>query len=233
MSPVTEPARPDTPPRPVPSHRSPAAPLSVVSGALDALVHSSLLEAVRTLDAPTTDLELDLFEELRNKRLGLSDTVQAQAKRYADAARRGQRLPFTEGVALARLIRRRPDAEAVFREAGRLLATTAVGRVAGAARFLSQRAPSALARPVALRQANRIARRYLDGRVRREGAAVTLEIAKPVTLDASSNATGCAFYDAAFRTILEGLGQDVGGIDRVSCRTRGDRQCAWRTEWKR
>lgn len=206
---------------------------TAASGALDALAHSALLEAVRSLDAPANDLELDLFEELRNKRLGLSDTVQAQARRYADAARRGQRLPFTEAVALARLIRRRPDAEAVFREAGRHLAQVAVDRANGLGRFIAQQAPGAVARPIALRQADRIARRYLDGRVRREGAAVLLEVAKPVTLDASPNATGCAFYEAAFRAILEGLGQDVGVIDRVACRTRGDQVCAWRTEWKR
>ncbi len=204
-----------------------------VRGDMDALAHSALLEAVRALDAPTSDLEIDLFDELRNKRLGLSDTVQAQARRYAEAARRGQRLPFTEAVALARLIRRRPDAEAVFRQAGRHLAEVAVGRVSALARATATSAPAALARPIALRQADRIARRYLDGRVRREGSAVLLEVTHPVTLDASPNATGCAFYDAAFRGVLEGLGQDVGVIDRVACRTRGDRLCAWRTEWKR
>ncbi|MCU0636495.1 MAG: hypothetical protein MUE41_16625 [Gemmatimonadaceae bacterium] len=202
-------------------------------GDLDALVHSSLLEAVRALDAPTSDLEIDLFEELRNKRLGLSDTVQAQARRYADAVKRGTRLPFTEAVALARLIRRRPDAEAVFRRAGHHLAELAIARVGAVARTTARSAPAALARPVALRQADRIARRYLEGRVRREGGAVLLEVTHPVTLDASPNATGCAFYDAAFRAMLEGLGQDVGVIDRVACRTRGDRLCAWRTEWKR
>jgi hypothetical protein len=200
---------------------------------LDALAHSALLEAVRSLDAPTTDLELELFDELRNKRLGLTDTVLAQARRYADAARRGQRLSFAEGAALSRLIHRRPDAEAVFREAGRYLAETAIARVGGLARAMARRAPRALSRPMALRQAHRIAQRYLDGAVRREGSAVLLEVSKPVTIDDDSGEQGCAFYEVAFRTVLEGLGQDVGGIDRVNCRTRGDRLCAWRTEWKR
>jgi hypothetical protein len=232
VSPVTHPAHQSTPPRPLPV---PGAAMAVTATGrpLDALAHSALLEAVRSLDAPTTDLELELFDELRNKRLGLTDTVLAQARRYADAARRGQRLSFAEGAALSRLIYRRPDAEAVFREAGRYLAETAISRVGGLVRALAKRAPRAVSRPMALRQAHRIAKRYLDGAVRREGSAVLLEVSKPVTIDDGSGEQGCAFYEVAFRTVLEGLGQDVGGIDRVNCRTRGDRLCAWRTEWKR
>jgi hypothetical protein len=232
VSPVTRPAATSSPASSVPaiaaaSRATPARP------DLDALVHSALLEAVRALDAPSTDLELDLFDELRNKRLGLSETVQAQARRYAEAVRRGARLPFAEAVALARLVRRRPDAEAVFREAGRHLAQVAAGRVGGLTRWLARRAPAALARPLALRTADRIARRYLQGSIRREGAAVLLDVPQPVTLDASPGAAGTAFYDAAFRELLDALGQDVGVIDRVACRTRGDRSCTWRTEWKR
>ena len=69
--------------------------------------------------------DAEFVDELRNKRLGLSDTVYAQIRRYSDAVKRGQRTVRDEAVALAKLIGRRPDAEAVFRAAGRYLANEA------------------------------------------------------------------------------------------------------------
>ncbi len=92
---------------------------------VDALLPLSLLEAVRDVDTPEDQMEAEFVDELRNKRFGLSDTVYAQIKRYTDAVRRGQRTAQDESVALAKLIGRRPDAEAVFRQAGRYLARQA------------------------------------------------------------------------------------------------------------
>ena len=42
---------------------------------VDPLLPLSLLEAVRTVDLPEGDLEAEFVAELRNKRLGLSDTA--------------------------------------------------------------------------------------------------------------------------------------------------------------
>src|SRR5512141_2182177 len=89
---------------------------------VDPLIPLSLLEAVRTVDLPDNDLEAAFVHELRNKRLGLSDTVFAQIKRFTEAVRRTQRTNFDEAAGIPRLIGRRPDAEAVFREAGRFFA---------------------------------------------------------------------------------------------------------------
>src|SRR5258705_13619998 len=86
---------------------------------VDPLLPLSLLEAVRTVDLPEGDLEAEFVAELRNKRLGLSDTVFAQIKRLTEAVRRRQPQSFDEAQGIAKLIGRRPHAEAVFREAGR------------------------------------------------------------------------------------------------------------------
>src|SRR5206468_3164511 len=88
---------------------------------VDALLPLSLLEAVRDVDTPA-DLDSEFVDELRNKRLGLSDTVYLQIRRYSEAVRKRQRPAHEESVALARLIGRRNDAESVFRAAGRYLA---------------------------------------------------------------------------------------------------------------
>src|SRR5207237_7930656 len=100
-------------------------PLSSMLATVDALLPLSLLEAVRDVDTPEGVLEAEFVDELRNKRFGLSDTVYTQIKRYTEAVRRNQRTAQDEAIALARLIRRRPDAEAVLRAAARFLAREA------------------------------------------------------------------------------------------------------------
>ena len=74
---------------------------------VDALLPLSLLEAVRSVDSPQDDQDAEYVPELRNKRLGLSDTVYAQIRRYSAAVKKSQRTPQEEAVALARLIGRR------------------------------------------------------------------------------------------------------------------------------
>ena len=48
---------------------------------------------VRMVTSGDTVWDAELVPELRNKRLGLSDTVYAQIQRYNEAARRHQRRP--------------------------------------------------------------------------------------------------------------------------------------------
>src|SRR5581483_9880221 len=124
---------------------------------VDALLPLSLLEAVRNVDTPSDQLDAEYVDELRNKRLGLSETIYAQIKRHTEAVRRGQRTGQDEVIALAKLIGRRPDAEAVFRGAGRIMARQAYRTVSPITRKMMRLLPSALARPLALRHAKKIA----------------------------------------------------------------------------
>src|SRR5436190_13622746 len=143
-----------------------AHPKSQMLATVDALLPLSLLEAVRDVDTPEEVLEAEFVDELRNKRLGLSDTVYTQIKRYTEAVRRNQRTAQEEAVALAKLIGRRPDAEAVLRAAGRFLGREAYMTVSPVTRGMLHVFPSLVSRPMALRQVRRIARRYLNGHIR-------------------------------------------------------------------
>src|SRR5512139_4033210 len=109
---------------------------------VDALLPLSFLEAVRNVDSPVEDFEAELVGDLRNKRLGLSDTVYMQIRRFNDAVKRGQRATYEESVGLARLLGRRPDAEAVFRAAGRHLATESYRTIGAVARRMMRILPS-------------------------------------------------------------------------------------------
>src|SRR5207247_10518971 len=132
-----------------------ASHLSRMLSTVDALLPLSLLEAVRDVDTPG-DLDHEFVDELRNKRLGLSDTVYLQIKRYADAVRKHQRIAHDESVALAKLIGRRPDAEAVFRSAGRYIARESYKTINPITRRLLGLLPSVIARPIALRRTRKI-----------------------------------------------------------------------------
>ncbi|MEK7239996.1 MAG: hypothetical protein AAB224_05365 [Gemmatimonadota bacterium] len=199
---------------------------------VDPLIPLSLLEAVRTVDLPDNDLEAEFVHELRNKRLGLSDTVFAQIKRFTEAMRRKQRTDFAEAVGIARLIGRRPDAEAVFREAGRYFARQVYLTISPLTRRALRSLPALFTRPIALRHVRRVAQRYARGSVRRVGGTIMLEITDSVTRDATPKLGGCAFYESALRELIQQMVGGVGAVDHVRCATRGEGSCEWRAEWR-
>lgn len=207
--------------------------LPLAGSPVDALVPLSLLESVRALDLPAADLDTELVHELRNKRFGLSDTVYMQIKRYGESMRRQQRVPFDEALALSRLIGRRPDADLVFREAGRRVARAALATVSATTRRAGRSLPGPLGRPIALRGLRAICRRYLDGRLERQGSSLLLEVRMPVTADAAPDGGGCGFQEAALRELLLGFTGVDHAIQAVACLSRGDRTCQWRTDWRR
>lgn len=201
---------------------------------VDALLPLSFLEAVRTVDTPEGDIETEFVPELRNKRLGLSDTVYAQIKRYSEAAKQKRRTGHDEVVGLAQLIGRRPDAEAVFRSAGKYLAREAYLTIASSRRNMMRALPSLLARPLALRHARRIAERYFSGTVNRVGSYVLLEVSDSdsVTFGTAPRDAGCAYYESALRELVRLLVDAGGGVEHVRCVGRGERSCQWRVEWR-
>ena len=77
-----------------------------------------------------------------------------------------------EAQGIARLIGRRPDAEVVFREAGRYLARHAYTTISPITRRMTLMLPAILARPIALRHVRRVSSRHAAGTVRRVGSTI-------------------------------------------------------------
>jgi predicted hydrocarbon binding protein len=203
-----------------------------MSATVDSLLPLSFLEAVRNVDTPVEDFEAELVSDLRNKRLGLSDTVYMQIKRFTDAVKRHQRTSHDEAAGLAKLIGRRPDAEAVFRAAGRYLAREAYQTISPMTRRILLALPALLARPIALRHTRRLSRRYFNGRVTRIGSSVYLEVERSVTQEAAPRSVGCTYYEAGLREMLRLMVNSVGTVEHVRCSGRGEGACAWRAEWR-
>lgn len=199
---------------------------------VDALLPLSLLEAVRDVDTPEGLLDAEFVDELRNKRFGLSDTVYTQIQRYTEAVRRNHRTGQDEAIALARLIGRRPDAEAVLRAAGRFLAREAYVTFSPVTRGVLKLMPSMIAKPLAFRKTRRFAQRYLNGKIRRVGQFVLLEIPRSVTLGVAPGSAGCAFYESALREVLRLLVGTTGAVEHTRCEGRGEGSCEWRADWR-
>lgn len=205
---------------------------TLVAPTVDPLLPLSFLEAVRDVDTPDGDSDAEYVAELRNKRFGLSDTVYAQIKRYTDAVKRNFRPPQDEASALARLLGRRPDAEAVFRAAGRYLAREAYLTISPVRRRGMLVLPSLVARPIALKQAKRITSRYLNGTLTRVGSFLLLDVPDSATVGSAPHAAGCAYYESALRELLRLLIGNQGAVEHTRCVERGEGSCEWRAEWR-
>jgi hypothetical protein len=198
---------------------------------VDALLPLSLLEAVRDIDTPKDQAEAELVDDLRNKRFGLSDTVYAQIRRYSEAVKRRLRTSHDDAVALAKLVGRRPDAELVFRTAGRRIARDAYDTILPVTRAVIRFVPTIIARPMALRRARKLCKRYLNGNVRRVGSYLLLEVPRPVTSSVAPGTIGCTYYESALKELLGLLIGGTGAVEHLRCTSRGEGTCEWRADW--
>jgi hypothetical protein len=204
-----------------------------MTGSVNAIVPLSLLEAVRSVDIPEgEDIDVEYVQEHRNKRLGLSDTVIAQIRRYKDAMKRNQPIAIHEASGIARLIGRRPDAESIFTRAGTIVANRIYQLISATRRQIIHLLPGFLARPLAFRQVKRAGEKYLGASVRRVGSSIVLGVKESVTHETAPKGVGCLYYESALRELLKLLVNGGGMIDHVHCRERGEDICEWRAEWR-
>jgi hypothetical protein len=189
-----------------------------------AVVPLSLLEAVRTLDAPVADgLEMPEQSPEVARRLGLNATVTAQIGRYTRAAERAGGVALAEAVQVFRLVARRPDAELVFADAGRRAARYVVrgnGRGGG-------RPPAGLARRFALRRASRAVRGTFAGELDTAPALAAVLVPSPLSIAAAPDGAACSYYASAFGELLRLTTGFEGAMIHETCRGRGDAECRW------
>ena len=169
---------------------------------VDPLVPLSLLEAVREADRLDGQGDAEYAQEFLNKRLGTTDTIFTQIRRYNEAARRGQPIPEEEVVALARLIGRRPDAIELFRSAGTAAARAAYRRLSAVKRGSVNVLPRIVAKPIARRQARQLLARYFGASLHRSGNVLAMEVTPRAPLSIGAAEPGREFYDSALRELL-------------------------------
>ena len=119
----------------------------------------------------------------------------------------------------------------MFRAAGHYFAERAYVSIPQTTRRVVRALPRLIARPVALRQVRRVARRYFAGTVGRTGASLVLEVPSPVASSTGAVSAGCAFYETGLRELLRLLVGTEGVVEHVRCAALGEGRCQWRVEW--
>lgn len=185
----------------------------------------ALLEAVRAHDLPPEVLEDEDVSVSLPRRLGLSDVVLTQIRRYEADVEAGRRVPLPDLIELVRLILRRPDAAEILMDAGRSVA-----------RWRYDRVPRGLAwyyRTVPRRMALMGVRRGVRRLMRAVTGSARITARKPLVVALGNSPTGrldgtaCVLYTGA----IEELASLYTGRDQrvvhTRCTARGDAVCEW------
>jgi hypothetical protein len=196
-------------------------------GWLNPSVALVLLESLRDVDTPKEVLEDEAFSISLPRRLGLSDVIDGQMRRYADMRKRRRQLEASEFLDLLRLIARRPDARMVFEAAGDRLGSEYVSRTPRAAGLARRLAPARIRQRSLLRHLRRVANSLSPGSaIRSDGAEPCISVAGCLPAVADESGSACGIITAAFNACAHGLGESAP-VRHPLCESRGDDSCLW------
>jgi hypothetical protein len=181
----------------------------------------AILETLRTQDLPEEILDDENVTVTLPRRLGLSDVIEAQIRRYRADARLRRRIPEGEVVDLLRLVVRRPDSEDVFLEVGRALYPRAS---AGLRRFLPRKLVLSLARARAQRELRRL---FGSRLVRAGGKGFILDHAHDLLIRSDPGGDACALVTGFLERVIEEYAGSGGAVLHPRCLARGDDGCRW------
>jgi predicted hydrocarbon binding protein len=188
----------------------------------------AILESVRQHDRPAEVLEDEDLAASLPRRLGLTGVVDSQIHRYRIAQKRRERISADQVADLLRLVLRRPDSEAILREAGYELAQRHAGkplyRLAAVGRFL----PRVISSRIAKRSVQRLLRRIGgDTPARVTHTPFQVELDNPVTARVDRWAVACVLYGAAIERTAHHATGTAAHVEHVECQARGDAVCRW------
>lgn len=188
-----------------------------------ASVALAILEAIRLQDAPAETLDEEDPAKTLPRRLGLSDVVEAQIRRYREQARRRKRITDAQILDLVRLVIRRPDAEEVFFRAGQTLASEARGG-RWLVRILPLRVRLALARRKTHRLFWTLFRRRLGGFGR---GPFRLEARGHFLLELDPGGEACHLVSGLAQACLKTFVGEWAELRHSPCQALGGEQCTW------
>ena len=182
-----------------------------------------LLEVIRARDLPTEILYSEDPTQTMPRRLGLSEAVDGQIRRFREEVRRKERFSDNEARDLFHLVLRRPDSEEVFSQAGELLA----GKD-DSLKGISRAYPEKLLYSLARRQV----RRRLKGLLGRPVGAFapgpfTLEARGHFFLDMDPGGDACELLTGFAQTILSRYLRRPVYVSHSSCEALKHDLCRW------
>lgn len=201
---------------------SPSTPAVRTRRSPQARVALALLEALRDLDRPGEILDDENVAVTLPRRLGLSEVVDAQIRRYQQEARHGRRVPESEVRDLIRLVTRRPDAVRLFHQVGRSL--TAANGAPGWRTVLPERAVVQMARRRIRRRLRVLFGRKMVSVVR---GPFRIEAATRLLLEADPAGNACALVTGLAQAVMETYAGLPRPVLHATCLARGDAKCSW------
>lgn len=190
-----------------------------------------LLETMRDMDRPEEVLEDEDLSISLPRRLGLSDVVGVQIRRFQEEMRQRRLQSAGQITDLLRLVVRRPDAEPIFHEAGRRVARHYWQQRSKAMRGVLRVMPNPIPRIAAHRAARRMFRQLVgDSRLTISRWPVELQIERSLTAEADPRGAACAFYAGAFAELMEIYTNRTYRVKHPECETKGASRCKWVVE---
>lgn len=182
----------------------------------------TLLETIRDQDLPREVLESEDPTVTLPRRLGLSDVVEQQIRRFREEVRKRRRISDEELADLIRLVIRRPDAEDVFFLVGEALSSGSASRFQKvlpetlgfvlARRRMRRRLKSLFGRPVG---------GFASGSFVFEGRALPF-------IQSDPGGDACAIVTGLAQAIVERYVGEEPLVVHVACQARGDDVCRWK-----
>lgn len=200
-------------------------------GSITPLFPLLLLETLRDRDRPEEVLEDEDVTVSMPRRLGLSDVVGVQIRRFQEEVR-ARRLQSTPNVIdLMRLVVRRPDAAEIFSEAGRRIARQAWAQRSSTMRGVLRVMPNPLPRIAARRAAQRMFKQISgDSKLSVGRWPIDVRLRDSITARADPSGAACSFYSGAFAEIMELHTGKRYRVVHSDCISRGAGECQWSVE---
>lgn len=185
-----------------------------------------LLEALRAQDTPPDILPEENPHPRMPQRLGMSDVIFGQIRRYREMGYRG-RVSLDDAADLFRLVARRADAAEVFDAAGRTLAARTFARRSASFRLMLKILPRRSRRRLALRHA----RRHVGGMI----GTTRYRLADPPGAFHAEGAlstrvgstAACRLYGAFFEESLRKFTGAAWRVEHETCEVMSNGRCVW------
>jgi hypothetical protein len=188
-----------------------------------ALVGLSLLEVIRNRDLPTEIINAEDPGFTMPRRLGLTEAVELQIRRYREEVRRKGRMTDDEARALFELVLRRPDSTEVFLQAGEILAGKDAP-VGGLTRWLPRGVRFALSRRQFRRQLRALFGRSIGGFAK---GPFVLEASGHFFLELDGGGDACAILSGIAQATVSRYLRAPLQLIHPSCVARKDEICRW------
>ncbi len=196
---------------------------------MHAAIPLAVLEAMRVLDVPAPDGMDEYHVELTTKRLGMSQTVEVQIRRFKELAERDEFVSREEFVPLLQLAARRSDAALLFADAGRRAGAHVAQRISPTALALWRSAPSFARTRLGLRLARRVLWDIFRVRIQKDGDHLQAHATEGFSVEATPDGESCALVGSAVAAVLRAFTDFEGAIVHEACRARGAERCRWET----